>query len=182
VLDEPTNHLDMVSKDILKSALMQFTGTLIIVSHDRDFLQGLTNKVFEFKNKGIREYLGDVYDFLHARKLESLKALEQADKTDRSQGNKNQISDSKLHWEERKNREKKLRKLKTLIEKSEADIARLENEITGLDKMLADPSRYREVLNDADTYQRYNQLKANIEQEMERWEKLHLELENENSL
>jgi ATP-binding cassette, subfamily F, member 3 len=182
VLDEPTNHLDMVSKDILKSALMQFTGTLIIVSHDRDFLQGLTNKVFEFKNKGIREYLGDVYDFLHARKLESLKALEQADKTGRSQGNKNQISDSKLHWEERKNREKKLRKLKTQIEKSEADIARLENEITGLDEMLADPSHYREVLNDADTYQRYNQLKASIEEEMKRWEKLHLELENENSL
>lgn len=182
ILDEPTNHLDMVSKDILKSALMQYTGTLIIVSHDRDFLQGLTNKVFEFRNRGIREYLGDVYDFLQARKLESLKALEQANNLNRSQGSKSQASDSKMQWEERKNREKILRKLRTQIEKSETDIAQLENEIAHLDEMLADPLHYKEVLNDADTYKRYNQLKANLEKEMERWEGLHLELEKQDDL
>ena len=179
VLDEPTNHLDMVSKDILKSALMQYTGTLIIVSHDRDFLQGLTNKVFEFKNRGIREYLGDVYDFLQARKLESLKALEQANNLNRSQGSKNQVSDSKLQWEERKNREKMLRKLRSQVEKSEADIAQMEQEISRFDEMLADPVRYKEVLNDAETYKRYNLLKANLEKEMERWEELQMELEKQ---
>jgi ATP-binding cassette, subfamily F, member 3 len=179
VLDEPTNHLDMVSKDILKSALMQYTGTLIIVSHDRDFLQGLTNKVFEFKNQGIREYLGDVYDFLKARKLESLKALEQANNLNRSQGSKNQVLDSKLHWEERKNREKLLRKLRTQVEKSEAEISALEKQIAGLDEMLADPLRYKEVLNDTETYQLYNQLKTSLEKEMQRWEELQMELEKE---
>jgi len=181
VLDEPTNHLDMVSKDILKSALMQYTGTLIIVSHDRDFLQGLTNKVFEFKNQSIREYLGDVYDFLQARKLESLKALEQANNLNRSQASKSQASDSKLQWEERKNREKQLRKLRTQIEKSEAEISRLEKEIAEFDAMLADPARYKDILNDANEYKRYNTLKATLEQEMGKWEELHMELEQENS-
>ncbi len=181
ILDEPTNHLDMVSKDILKSALMQFTGTLIIVSHDRDFLQGLTNKVFEFKNHGIREYMGDVYDFLQARKLESLRALEQASQLIRMQGSKNQTSESKQQWEERKNREKILRKLRNQIEKAEADIASMESEMATLDEMLADPLRYREVLNDAETYRKYNDLKANIENEMNRWEALHREYDKEAS-
>lgn len=180
VLDEPTNHLDMVSKDILKSALMQYTGTLVIVSHDRDFLQGLTTKVFEFKNKCIREYLGDVYDFLQARKLESLKALELANKMNRTQDAKNQVSDAKQQWEERKNREKQLRKIRTQIEKSEAEISALEEQIAGFDEMLADPLRYKDVLNDTETYSRYNQLKASLEKEMERWEELQMELEKEN--
>ena len=182
ILDEPTNHLDMVSKDILKSALMQYTGALIIVSHDRDFLQGLTNKVFEFKNQGIREYLGDVYDFLQARKIESLRELEQANALNRPQGIKNQASDSKLHWEARKNREKQLRKLRTRIEKSEAEISRLEKEITEFDEMLADPARYKEILNDAGAYKNYNALKASLEKEMGRWEELHMELEQENGV
>lgn len=179
ILDEPTNHLDMVSKDILKTALMQFTGTLIIVSHDRDFLQGLTNKVFEFKNRSIREYSGDVYDFLQARKLESLRALEQAGNADKLQGSRNLSSDSKLQWEERKNREKMLRKLRNQIEKSETDIAVMESELSKMDEMLADPLRYKEVLNNAETYRQYNELKANIEKEMIRWETLHEEYERE---
>lgn len=179
ILDEPTNHLDMVSKDILKNALMQYTGTLIIVSHDRDFLQGLTNKVFEFKNRNVREYPGDVYDFLQARKLESLKALEQVGNADKLQGSKNQTSDSKLQWEERRNREKVLRKLRFQIEKSEADIAGMESELVKMDEMLADPLRYKEVLNNVETYRQYNELKANIEKEMIRWEELHREYERE---
>lgn len=182
ILDEPTNHLDMVSKDILKSALMQYTGTLIIVSHDRDFLQGLTNKVFEFKNQGIREYLGDVYDFLQARKLESLKELEQANFLNRSQSSKTQATHSKLQWEERKTREKQLRKLRTQIEKSETEISKMEKEITEFDAMLADPALYREVLNNAESYKRYNALKGSLEKEMQRWEELHTELDNEGNL
>jgi ATP-binding cassette subfamily F protein 3 len=75
VLDEPTNHLDMQSKDVLKNALLQYDGTLVIVSHDRDFLQGLTNKVYEFRNKKIREHLGDIYDYLEYRRMKNLNPL-----------------------------------------------------------------------------------------------------------
>lgn len=178
ILDEPTNHLDMISKDILKTALMQYTGTLIIVSHDRDFLQGLTNKVFEFKNNNIREYLGDVYDFLQTRKIESLRSLEQL-QTSRVQASKSQISESKQQWEERKNKEKVLRKFRNQIEKLEDDIAAMEAELAKMDEMLANPLRYKEILNNAETYQQYNELKAGIEKKMGRWEELHNEYEKE---
>lgn len=178
ILDEPTNHLDMISKDILKTALMQYTGTLIIVSHDRDFLQGLTNKVFEFKNNNIREYLGDVYDFLQTRKIESLRSLEQS-QTSRVQASKSQISESKQQWEERKNKEKVLRKFRNQIEKLEDDIAAMEAELAKMDEMLANPLRYKEILNNAETYQQYNELKAGIEKKMSRWEELHNEYEKE---
>ncbi|MDP2423792.1 MAG: ABC-F family ATP-binding cassette domain-containing protein [Bacteroidales bacterium] len=178
VLDEPTNHLDMLSKDILKNALLQYTGTMIIVSHDRDFLQGLTNKVIEFKNQGIREYLGDVYDFLQARKLESLNALEQASSTPKTKEPERQTSDSKLQWEDRKIREKQLRKMRNQIEKTEEQISILEKEIAGMDAMLADPQRYLEVLNDAKSYKHYNNLKSQLEKEMRCWEELLGDLEN----
>ena len=108
ILDEPTNHLDMQSKDILKNALLQYDGTLIIVSHDRDFLQGLTNKVFEFRDKKIKEHLGDIYDFLEYRKLKSLQQLETAKKSE--SGQKAQPSDRKLSYELKKQLERDIRK------------------------------------------------------------------------
>ncbi len=157
---------------------MQYTGTLIIVSHDRDFLQGLTNKVFEFKNNNIREYLGDVYDFLQTRKIESLRSLEQS-QTSRVQASKSQISESKQQWEERKNKEKVLRKLRNQIEKLEDEIAVMEAELAKMDEMLADPLRYKEILNNAETYQQYNEIKTGIEKQMSRWEELHNEYEKE---
>ena len=110
ILDEPTNHLDMQSKDILKNALIQFDGTLIIVSHDRDFLQGLTNKVFEFRDQKIKEHLGDIYDFLEYRKVENLKQLEIARKEDK--GKEINLSENKLNREKKKQLEKDLRKIK----------------------------------------------------------------------
>ncbi len=181
VLDEPTNHLDMLSKDILKNALLQYTGTLILVSHDRDFLQGLTNKVIEFKNQGIKEYLGDVYDFLQTRRIESLKALERDLSSANSTNSEKQSSDTKLLWEERKLREKQLRKVRSQIEKAEENIAILEKEIAAMDAMLADPQKYKEVLNDHQSYKHYNDLKAELGREMQRWEKLHEELELESN-
>ncbi|HSW67105.1 MAG TPA: hypothetical protein VLH16_00850, partial [Bacteroidales bacterium] len=173
-----TNHLDMVSKDLLKNALIQFSGTLIIVSHDRDFLQGLTNKVFEFKNKSIKEYIGDVYDFLQSRKLTTLKTLEAQKRAGTNASERVQTSDSKLQWEERKNREKALRRLRSEVEKCENIILISEQEIARLDQILANPDRYREVLNDPEVYGRYNELKYNLEKEMQRWEELHKKLEN----
>ncbi len=113
ILDEPTNHLDMRSKDILKSALLQYDGTLIIVSHDRDFLQGLSNKVFEFRNKGVKEYLGDIYDFLHFKKLSNLRELEQKAMTGNSRHK--DVSKNKELYERSKQLDREIRKLNTQI-------------------------------------------------------------------
>jgi ATP-binding cassette subfamily F protein 3 len=176
ILDEPTNHLDMQSKDILKSALLQFDGTLIIVSHDRDFLQGLTNKVFEFRDRKIKEYLGDIYDFLYFRKLQTLKELEQKKKNiGEKEENK---SANKLNWEQRKQRDKELRKVKNQITKSEERIAQLEKEIGEMDEILADPEKYKDTMDYDKLSVEYQSLNTELEDEMGRWEELHGELGN----
>ncbi len=177
VLDEPTNHLDMISKDVLKNALLQYTGTLIIVSHDRDFLQGLTNKVIEFRNGSIREYLGDVYDFIQARSIESLKSLEKAESSGKSILTPDKPSDTKAQWEDKKNRDRQLRKMRNQIEAVEDRIDRLEGEIARFDAMLTDPQQYLSVLNDQASYQHYNQLRAELEKALNEWEQAHRQLE-----
>jgi ATP-binding cassette subfamily F protein 3 len=177
ILDEPTNHLDMRSKDILKNALIQFDGTLVIVSHDRDFLTGLTDKVFEFRNKGIREYIGDVHEFLNHRKLEHLSELEQK-KLDASKREDDSPSQNKLDYERRKETERDKRKLKNRIEKSEAHISELEDKITEMDTMLSNPDPKNEKISSGEIYQEYNALKVELEKEMENWGELHEELEN----
>lgn len=174
VLDEPTNHLDMRSKDILKMALLQYDGTLIIVSHDRDFLQGLTNRVFEFKNKGIRQYIGDIYDFLESRKLQSLKQLEtniKAKSTSVLQ------SPNKESWERKKQFERDLRKATAKVEQCEKEIEALENEIKKRDEILMDPGRYKEIVSSKEHYSVYENLKNEMCIKLEEWEKLHAELE-----
>ena len=116
ILDEPTNHLDMLSKDILKSALIQYDGTLIIVSHDRDFLQGLTNKVYEFKKPYIKEYIGDIYDFLEEKKLKELDDLNKKQKT---QSTENQISQSRINFELKKQNDREIKRIEREIKKIE---------------------------------------------------------------
>ena len=118
VLDEPTNHLDMLSKDILKNALIQYDGTLIIVSHDRDFLQGLTNKVYEFRKPSIKEYIGDIYDFLEQKNLNHLKELEIAAKQPKAQEVATQ-SQNKINYEHKKQVDAKLRKVDKEIQRLE---------------------------------------------------------------
>ncbi len=175
ILDEPTNHLDMQSKDILKSALLQFDGTLIIVSHDRDFLQGLTNKVFEFRDRKIKEYLGDIYDFLYFRKLQTLKELEQKKKTlGEKEENK---SVNKLNWEQRKQRDRELRKVKNQIAKSEENIEELEKKIQKMDAILADPDKYKDTMDYDKLSVEYQSLNTDLENEMGRWEEFHSKLE-----
>jgi ATP-binding cassette, subfamily F, member 3 len=176
VLDEPTNHLDMRSKDILKSALLQFDGTLIIVSHDRDFLTGLTGKVFEFRNKKVKEFLGDVHDFLEFRKLEHLNELEKKAAA-ASAASANAPTKNKLDFERRKQHESEMRKLQTRIDKSEKTIEQLENELTELDHQLANPDPANELHKTGRIYQRYDELKNGLAAEMKRWEEMHLELE-----
>jgi len=176
ILDEPTNHLDMRSKDILKNALLQFDGTLVIVSHDRDFLTGLTEKVFEFRNKGIRQYIGDVHEFLNHRKLEHLNELEE-----KKAGNQKKDSDApsqnKLDYERRKELEREQRKLNSRIEKSEAHISELEDKIAAIDLMLSNPDPKNDKIISGEIYEEYNQLKHNLETEMENWGNLHEDLE-----
>jgi ATP-binding cassette, subfamily F, member 3 len=181
VLDEPTNHLDMVSKDILKNALIRYDGTLIIVSHDRDFLQGLTSKVYEFKNKTIKEYLGDIYYFLETKKISSLKELENNKAHKATQSKPAVVSDNKLSREKKKEFEKEQRKLLNKINSAEHLIEKLEAEIAELDKVLTDPEKYKEALNDPKIFDNYQKLKWQLKSEMDKWESLQKELEEFNS-
>ncbi len=177
VLDEPTNHLDMRSKDILKQALLKFDGTLVVVSHDRYFLHGLTNRVFEFKNHTVREHLGDIYDFLNSRKIESLRELELSKKTLPDKKKKTDLSANQAIRKHKKQAEKELRKIKNQIEKSEERIAFLEKEVVKTDKMLINPETYKDVLADKEFYSNYEKLKKQLGTEMKQWEQLQKQME-----
>ncbi len=178
ILDEPTNHLDMRSKDVLKSALLQYNGTLIIVSHDRDFLQGLTNRVFEFRHGVIKEYLGDIYDFLEQRRLRTLSELEASQQKAALQNAEGeQVSRNKLDWEKRKENEKEIRKVKTQIQKCESEIERLETELKEKEQMLGNPEKHQKQVQDGSLYKLYEEVKNALAREMKRWEELNYELE-----
>ena len=142
VLDEPTNHLDMRSKDILKQALIKYDGTLIVVSHDRDFLDGIVGKVFEFRHNRIKENIGGIYDFLRKKKIENLKDIERKEKV-RNESCTGQcyhpISRNTL---KRKSMTRHLRKLRKNLEESETVIEKLEAEIQAVDKTFMEPGNY----------------------------------------
>jgi ATP-binding cassette, subfamily F, member 3 len=171
VLDEPTNHLDMASKDILKRALLSFDGTIILVSHDRYFLDGLVDKVYEFRNKKTIEHLGGIYEFLRKRKLESLKEIERK-KSEVKQKVENS-SDQKKLYEQRKELDREIRKVAGKVSKSEEKIARLEAKIEEMDQLLANPDN----ISDQALFGDYGKFKKELEIEMENWEKHHAELE-----
>jgi len=175
VLDEPTNHLDMISKDILKSALLEFKGTLIVVSHDRDFLQGLTQKVFEFRNKGIRQYHGDIYAFLDARKLESLKALETQKK--KKVATPEAPSVKKVTYTQKKDNDREVRKMQNRIKQSEDEIARLETELKRQDEILSAPHEHPGITIDQAFYWNYNKVQGDLEHKMAEWEELCAQME-----
>ncbi len=177
ILDEPTNHLDMHSKDVLKSALLQYNGTLVIVSHDRDFLQGLTNRVFEFRHGSIKEYLGDIYDFLEQRRLRTLNELEANQKKMAAQSAEDPVSQNKINWEKRRESEKEVRKVKSQITKCETEIEKLEAELKVKEGMLGTPEKYQKQIQDGTLYKAYEDLKVILTREMKRWEELNYELE-----
>lgn len=175
VLDEPTNHLDMMSKDILKNALLMFDGTLIVVSHDRDFLQGLTDKLYEFRDGTVKQHLGDIYDFLEKRKIQTLDQLSASNAKSGGKTETDEVSANKQQYEKKKLQERELRKVNSRIEKVEEEITRVETEIEEFDRMLADPEHYKNVLNDTALYDKYNKLKQRLEELMEQWANLHEE-------
>ena len=168
IMDEPTNHLDIASKNVLKEALKQFNGTLILVSHDRDFLQGLTSTVFGFKDKVIKEYLGDIDYFLEQHKMENLREAEKRTvvKVDKST--------SKKAHELTRDQEKQLRKLKNKLSKIETQISDLETEIAKIDIQLAE--NYDEVSSKPNFFEKYKAKKAQLESLMSDWEQVEQEL------
>jgi ATP-binding cassette subfamily F protein 3 len=176
ILDEPTNHLDMRSKDILKNALLSYNGSLIIVSHDRDFLQGLTNRVFEFTRGKIREYLGDIYDYLEQRRIRDFSELEKPSVNGR-ENMPESISSNKSDYEKKKESERDIRRLKSQISRSEAEIERLEKEIKDNEAMLAEPQKHQDRIRDGSLYKTYEGLKEKLSDEVENWEKLNNNLE-----
>ena len=188
ILDEPTNHMDMRSKDILKSAIMKYDGTVVVVSHDREFLDGMVQKVYEFRDGGVKEYLGGLYYFLEKRKLESLQEIERRDapakpaanpaanpaakSAAQPAANRDAAASGKLTYEQRKEQEKQLRKLRRAVETVEAELAEIEKQIAAYDAKFAAATEY----NEAD-YKAYNDLKARYDHQMHEWEKASYELE-----
>lgn len=196
ILDEPTNHMDMRSKDILKNAIMKYDGTVVVVSHDREFLDGMVQKVYEFRDGGVKEYLGGIYYFLEKRKLESLQEIERRDAPAKpaansvaksaaspaakstakpavlSAGNADAAASGKLTYEQRKEQEKQIRKLRRAVEAVEAELAGIEKQIAAYDAKFAAATEY----NEAD-YKAYNDLKVRYDHQMHEWEKASYELE-----
>jgi ATP-binding cassette, subfamily F, member 3 len=175
VLDEPTNHLDMRSKDILKQALIKFDGTLIVVSHDRDFLDGLAEKIYEFRHKKIKENIGGIYDFLRRKKIESLRELEIKEKPARDAVQAGDISDNKRKYIEKKEYDRNLRKLMKKVEDIESDIEKTESEIAQMDKKLENPDNWAEA--GEEFFKTYNETKKSLTEKMTLWEKFTHELE-----
>ncbi|MFX1728127.1 ABC-F family ATP-binding cassette domain-containing protein [Riemerella anatipestifer] len=173
LMDEPTNHLDIKSKNVLKEALRTFEGTLIIVSHDRDFLQGLTDKVIEFKDQKIKEYLGDINYFLEERNTEDMRTLEQNYTKGEEVKKDTSVKEKKaLSYEE----QKKLKGLQNKLSKAESKIAELEKKIAKADMELAD--NYEQLISDTKWFEAYEKLKKDLDVTMEEWEQISEEIEN----
>ncbi len=181
VLDEPTNHLDMRSKDVLKQALLKYDGTLVLVSHDREFLDGLAGKIYEFGNGKVKENVGGIWDFLRKKKLESLDALDSAVKAEAAPQKEKPASDGKISWEKKKDRERQVRKLENQVRRTENTINELEKEIGEMDELLAAPDKETLMRLEQDFFSRYERKKKKLADEMERWEKLAGKLEKMSS-
>ncbi|HIX86029.1 MAG TPA: ABC-F family ATP-binding cassette domain-containing protein [Candidatus Parabacteroides intestinigallinarum] len=174
ILDEPTNHLDMRSKDVLKDALREFDGTVIVVSHDREFMDGLVDKVYEFGNQRVVEHLGGIYDFLEKKKLDSLRELERVAPAGKPEAtDEAPPSQGKLSYEARKEQGKALRKAEKAVADAEARIGELERAIADIEGQLATP----EGASDASLYTRYSELKKDLSDAMDVWTERTMELE-----
>ena len=159
IMDEPTNHLDIKSKNVLKEALKKFEGTLLLVSHDRDFLQGLVNKVYEFKDKKINEYLGDIDYYLEEKKVENLREVELKTKIKVDKPINNKLT---------YNNQKKLKSLNNKLSKVESKIGVLENDIKDLDNKLEE--NYDKYAKEENFFDNYHVKKSDLNKFMKEWE------------
>lgn len=174
ILDEPTNHMDMKTKDVLKQAIADFDGTVIVVSHDRDFLDGLVEKVYEFGGGKVREHLGGIYDFLQHKQMESLRELEKSvpSKTDNDQIQEPAVSSGKQSYAEKKEFEKQIRKAERLVKDAEAKVSQLEAELKVVEDKLAAGAT------DNDLFERHGEVSKSLDAAMSEWEDATMELEN----
>ncbi len=168
ILDEPTNHLDMPSKDVLKEAIKAFDGTAVIVSHDREFLDGLVTKVYEFGGGRVKEHLGGIYDFLQSRQLSELTQLERKPATGKAAPEKKPDNPVALSYAERKEIQKKISKAEKAVAASEKKISEMENRLKQLDQLLMDPANAANM----ELVTEYTTTKAAMDKEVERWEQL----------
>ncbi len=177
ILDEPTNHLDMPSKDVLKEAIKAFDGTAIIVSHDREFLDGLVTKVYEFGGGRVREHLGGIYDFLRSRNIDSLNQLGMAANTPTEEKTEHPAPPSagKQNYEERREVQRRIRRLEKAVKDSETKISSLEKRLAELDAILCTP----EGASDMEVVTEYTSTKRVLDEEIEQWETLSLQLEEQ---
>ncbi len=177
ILDEPTNHLDMRSKDVLKDALREFDGTVIVVSHDREFLDGLVDKVYEFGNQRVVEHLGGIYEFLEKKKMDNLRELERSTQAASLAADTDvQPTQNKLSYEARKEQSKAIKKVEKAVAEAENKITELENSIAAIEARLATP----EGASDTSLYNDYSSLKKELSDTMDTWTELTMELEELN--
>ena len=181
ILDEPTNHLDMRSKDVLKDAIRDFDGTVVVVSHDREFLDGLVSKVYEFGGGVVKEHLGGIYDFLQRKNIESLNDLQKpslsTSSTMVSFVEEKTGASNRLSYEQQKEQQKKVRRLEKAVEQCEARIGELEAAVKMLEDQLATP----EGAADVSIYERHGALKKQLDEAVNAWEEASLELEEAQS-
>jgi ATP-binding cassette subfamily F protein 3 len=175
LLDEPTNHLDIKSKEVLKQALIDYEGTLVMVSHDRDFMTGMCDRLFEFRDGHVKEYLCDIKEFMEIRKVERLNELD-LDKSGLKTVSISEKKQAPLSDFEAQEKKKSLANLQAQIKKSEEQIDRLESEIKKLDNQLSIPATYDLLSKDPNFFNSYNQLKKDLEIEMQKWEDLNAKL------
>lgn len=174
ILDEPTNHLDMRSKDVLKNALKDFDGTVIVVSHDRDFLNGLVEKVYEFGNRRVVEHLGGIYDFLEKKKIENLRELEASSNMSATvSAMPDEPTENKLSYEARKEQNKAIKRLERVVAESEKNIKEIEEQISAIEMKLATP----DGTSDVTLYTKYSELKKTLSDAMDLWTEQTMELE-----
>jgi len=181
LLDEPTNHLDIKSKEVLKQSLIDYEGTLVMVSHDRDFMTGLCDRLFEFRDGHLKEYLCDIKEFMEIRKVERLNELDldksgvKATTVVEKNTSTNSVNKTNSDFEAQE-KKKQQSQIQTQIKKSEEDIERLESEIKKLDDQLSVPETYDTLSKDTNFFNSYNKLKKDLELEMQKWEELSAKL------
>jgi len=176
ILDEPTNHLDIASKEVLKKAIREFDGTAIIVSHDRDFLNELVSKVYEFGGGGVREHMGGIYDFLSKKKLENLQQLElsKSPTTSKQKEKEEHLSENKLSYQEQKEQNRLIKRKEKEVQEAEEKITKMEERLSEMETQLSTP----EGAVNFDLLQKYLETKNKLDAVMNNWERITLELEN----
>lgn len=176
IFDEPTNHLDLVSKEVLKNALKNFDGTIVIVSHDRDFLQGLTTKTYEFTKDGIKTHLGDISEFLNKMNTDNFREIEMNKKVKEEKTEK-----APNDHEMKREQEKEIKRLQNQLSNVEKEIAKVEEELATYDAKLQDPVAFQEVSGNAEFFAKYEAVKAKQNELMTKWESIALEIEEKSA-